>query len=141
MNETPSRKVSRRDFLAQAGALAGLSALNPPDSFSAILPGVEAPTPSKKNHHCPRRYHLRARAPRASFRVQRRFSDGDLAKRGPAAKHLRRSRDWGRMAQYHPRADAPWTAARDGFFHLDAAYYAEGGGILLPSDHYETMFS
>ncbi len=50
-------------------------------------------------------------------------------------------RDWDRMAQYHPRAGAPWTIARDGFFHLDAAYYAEGGGILLPSEHYETMFS
>ena len=47
---------------------------------------------------------------------------------------------WDRMAGYHPRAGASWTQTRDGLFHLDQAYYDEGGGILLTSDHYEQMF-
>ncbi len=42
MNKTPSREVSRRDFLAQAGALAGLSVLGPLDSFSTAGRGARA---------------------------------------------------------------------------------------------------
>ncbi len=49
-------------------------------------------------------------------------------------------RDWERMQSYHPRHNAPWTIARDGFFYLDEEYYTAAGGILDPSPHYETMF-
>ncbi len=49
-------------------------------------------------------------------------------------------RDWDRMVGYHPRGNAPWTIAKEGLFHLDADYYAQSGGILLPSAHYEDMF-
>lgn len=49
-------------------------------------------------------------------------------------------RDWERMQTYHPRPNAPWTIARDGFFHLDDEYYDAAGGILDPAPHYEGMF-
>ena len=49
-------------------------------------------------------------------------------------------RDWDRMTSYHPAGNAPWTIAKEGLFHLDDAYYAQSGGILQPSAHYESMF-
>ena len=49
-------------------------------------------------------------------------------------------RDWDRMASYHPMQNAPWTTPRDGLFHLDETYYAQSGGVLKPSEHYESMF-
>ena len=49
-------------------------------------------------------------------------------------------RDWDRMVGYHPEGRAPWTIAKEGLFLLDDAYYAQSGGILDPSPHYEAMF-
>jgi L-alanine-DL-glutamate epimerase-like enolase superfamily enzyme len=49
-------------------------------------------------------------------------------------------RNWQTMRSYHPRPDAGWTRTVGGVFTLDADYYAQSGGVLLPSAHYEAMF-
>ncbi|WP_460911333.1 enolase C-terminal domain-like protein [Spirosoma areae] len=49
-------------------------------------------------------------------------------------------RNWQTMISYHPRGTAPWTRAKQGVFELDDTFYAESGGILQPSAHYEAMF-
>ncbi len=49
-------------------------------------------------------------------------------------------RNWKTMMTYHPRGTASWTRAKQGVFELDDAFYAESGGVLLPSAHYEAMF-
>lgn len=50
-------------------------------------------------------------------------------------------RNWQTMKSYHPRGTAPWTAPKRGVFELDDRFYAESGGILDPSAHYEAMFA
>lgn len=49
-------------------------------------------------------------------------------------------RNWRTMVSYHPRGNASWTQAKQGVFELDDTFYAESGGILQPSAHYEAMF-
>jgi len=47
---------------------------------------------------------------------------------------------WELMRSYHPLAGASWTKWQDGAFPLDDEFYAESGGIFLPSAHYEDLF-
>lgn len=49
-------------------------------------------------------------------------------------------RNWQTMIGYHPHGRAPWTVIKDGAFSLDAAYYANSGGIFTPSPHYQSLF-
>ncbi len=49
--------------------------------------------------------------------------------------------NWPAMRARHPLPQAGWAETRDGVFTLDADYYAQSGGILLPSPHYEAMFA
>ena len=49
-------------------------------------------------------------------------------------------RDWARMESYHPRRDATWRRDTDGVFRLGPDFWAESGGIFLPSAHYEELF-
>lgn len=49
-------------------------------------------------------------------------------------------RQWAEMVGYHPRGTAPWTQVKAGVYELGADFYAESGGIFMPSPHYEAMF-
>ncbi len=50
-------------------------------------------------------------------------------------------RDWETMRTYLPAPTAHWTRPEAGVFNLDPDFYNRSGGILLPSAHYEEMFS
>ena len=50
-------------------------------------------------------------------------------------------KNWEIMRSYHPYKDASWAQTRNGVFGLDDDYYANSGGIFMPSPHYEEMFS
>ena len=45
------------------------------------------------------------------------------------------------MRTYLPAPTAHWTRPEAGVFNLDPDFYNRSGGILLPSAHYEEMFS
>lgn len=49
-------------------------------------------------------------------------------------------KQWAGMKTYHPAAGAPWMEVQKGVFNLGPDFYAESGGILKPSPHYENMF-
>jgi L-alanine-DL-glutamate epimerase-like enolase superfamily enzyme len=48
--------------------------------------------------------------------------------------------NWKTMESYHPYTDASWRKAVGGVFHLNDDFYKKSGGVLAPSEHYETMF-
>lgn len=48
-------------------------------------------------------------------------------------------RNWEQMRSYHPCGNASWTKVVDGLFTLDNNFYSSSGGILLPSEHYDTL--
>jgi L-alanine-DL-glutamate epimerase-like enolase superfamily enzyme len=50
-------------------------------------------------------------------------------------------KNWDRLMTYHPKAGASWTQTQRGVYPTDASFYAESGGIFLPSAHYEELFS
>ncbi len=50
-------------------------------------------------------------------------------------------RNWATMLRHHPCAGASWTKTVNGVFHLDKDFYDRSGGIFLPSEHYQQMFS
>ncbi|TMV50888.1 L-alanine-DL-glutamate epimerase [Paenibacillus mesophilus] len=47
--------------------------------------------------------------------------------------------NWRTMIGYHPNAGASWVQADNGVFHLDDSFYAECGGSLGRSPHYESL--
>lgn len=47
---------------------------------------------------------------------------------------------WEQLKAYRPLAGASWTKWEDGAFPLDDEFYANSGGIFLPSAHYEGLF-
>jgi hypothetical protein len=49
-------------------------------------------------------------------------------------------KNWEKMKSYHPRAGAMWTTWKDGAFPLNDEFYRSGGGIFLPSGHYDALF-
>jgi len=49
--------------------------------------------------------------------------------------------NWNTMLGYHPCNGAEWTKTRDGVFTLGDDYYKKSGGILMESEHYESMFT
>ncbi len=49
-------------------------------------------------------------------------------------------RNWETMRSYLPLPGAAWARAKRGVFELDADYYAQSGGVLLPSAHYAAKF-
>lgn len=48
-------------------------------------------------------------------------------------------KNWNTLAGYHPKAGATWTQTQQGVYPTDSSFYAESGGILLPSPHYEQL--
>ncbi|GAB3712111.1 hypothetical protein GCM10027592_50340 [Spirosoma flavus] len=50
-------------------------------------------------------------------------------------------KNWDRLMTYHPKAGANWTKTQRGVYPTDGSFYAESGGIFLPSAHYESLFS
>lgn len=50
-------------------------------------------------------------------------------------------RNWEIMRGYNPCNNTAWSRTQDGIFELDDDYYAKSGGIFIPSQHYEEMFS
>lgn len=49
-------------------------------------------------------------------------------------------KNWEKLMTYHPKAGASWTKTQKGVYPTDASFYAESGGILLPSTHYGQLF-
>jgi L-alanine-DL-glutamate epimerase-like enolase superfamily enzyme len=50
-------------------------------------------------------------------------------------------KNWEIMKGYKPCRDAAWGQTKNGVFELDEDYYSKSGGIFMPSEHYEEMFS
>lgn len=48
---------------------------------------------------------------------------------------------WDRMKSYHPMPDASWVLPQQGVYLTEADFFADSGGILKPSPHYEEMFA
>lgn len=48
---------------------------------------------------------------------------------------------WDRMKSYHPMPDASWTLPQRGVYLTEADFFANSGGILKPSPHYEELFA
>lgn len=48
-------------------------------------------------------------------------------------------RNWDLLHSYHPRCGASWTRPVRGIFSLDDVFYAAGGGIYEPSEHYAQL--
>ena len=48
-------------------------------------------------------------------------------------------KNWNTLVGYHPKAGATWTQTQQGVYPTDSSFYAESGGILLPSPHYEQL--
>ncbi|CAG4995132.1 hypothetical protein DYBT9275_01557 [Dyadobacter sp. CECT 9275] len=49
-------------------------------------------------------------------------------------------KNWERMMAYHPKASGSWIRTQKGVYPTDASFYAESGGILTPSEHYDNLF-
>ncbi|MCF0048827.1 mandelate racemase/muconate lactonizing enzyme family protein [Dyadobacter sp. LJ53] len=49
-------------------------------------------------------------------------------------------KNWEKLMTYHPQKDGSWVRTQKGVYVTDASFYAESGGILTPSRHYEEMF-
>lgn len=49
-------------------------------------------------------------------------------------------RNWDVMRSRLPLPGAEWTKTKRGVFELGSDYYAQSGGVLLPSAHYQAMF-
>lgn len=50
-------------------------------------------------------------------------------------------KNWEIMRGYNPCKDLPWAKTQNGVFELNDDYYSKSGGIFMPSQHYEEMFS
>lgn len=50
-------------------------------------------------------------------------------------------KNWDKLMSYHPKAGARWTKTQRGVYHTDQSFFAESGGILVPSAHYEQLFT
>jgi L-alanine-DL-glutamate epimerase-like enolase superfamily enzyme len=50
-------------------------------------------------------------------------------------------KNWERLMSYHPKASGTWIRTQKGVYPTDASFYAESGGILMPSQHYVDMFN
>jgi len=50
-------------------------------------------------------------------------------------------KNWNTLMSYHPRAGATWTGTKKGVYPTDESFYKESGGIFMPSEHYEKLFS
>jgi L-alanine-DL-glutamate epimerase-like enolase superfamily enzyme len=50
-------------------------------------------------------------------------------------------KNWEKLMTYHPKSNASWTRTQKGVYLTDASFYAESGGILSPSAHYENVFA
>ena len=48
---------------------------------------------------------------------------------------------WDTMTGYHPCTGSSWTTVQNGMFELDRDFWEKSGGIFLPSDHYDAMFT
>ncbi|MCK0136064.1 mandelate racemase/muconate lactonizing enzyme family protein [Arenibacter sp. S6351L] len=49
-------------------------------------------------------------------------------------------KNWDQLKTYHPKAGADWTQTQNGVYTTGKSFYAESGGIFLPSEHYEDLF-
>ncbi|WP_138476731.1 mandelate racemase/muconate lactonizing enzyme family protein [Dyadobacter bucti] len=49
-------------------------------------------------------------------------------------------KNWEKLMSFHPKANSSWTRTQKGVYITDASFYAESGGILAPSEHYQQMF-
>ncbi|GAB4036486.1 enolase C-terminal domain-like protein [Spirosoma gilvum] len=50
-------------------------------------------------------------------------------------------KNWEKLMGYHPRVGASWIRTQRGVYPTDSSFYAQSGGIFLPSAHYEGLFS
>ncbi|WP_409014335.1 enolase C-terminal domain-like protein [Dyadobacter sp. CY326] len=49
-------------------------------------------------------------------------------------------KNWEKLMTYHPRKDGSWVRTQLGVYLTDESFYAESGGILTPSAHYDDFF-
>ncbi len=49
-------------------------------------------------------------------------------------------KNWDRMMSYHPKAGASWTKTQKGVYTTDQSFFAQSGGILDDSTHYNALF-
>jgi L-alanine-DL-glutamate epimerase-like enolase superfamily enzyme len=49
-------------------------------------------------------------------------------------------KNWAQMETYHPFTEAEWRKTKEGVFELNDDYYAQSGGVLTNSSHYQNMF-
>lgn len=50
-------------------------------------------------------------------------------------------KNWDKLMTFHPMASGSWTQTRKGVYLTDQSFYAQSGGILAPSAHYEALFN
>lgn len=50
-------------------------------------------------------------------------------------------KNWDKLMTFHPMAGGSWTETRKGVYLTDKSFYAQSGGILAPSAHYEALFN
>lgn len=50
-------------------------------------------------------------------------------------------KNWDKLMTFHPMAGGSWTETRKGVYLTDKSFYAQSGGILAPSVHYEALFN
>ena len=50
-------------------------------------------------------------------------------------------KNWATLMSYHPKAGSSWTQTQQGVYRTDQSFYAESGGVLLPSAHYDQLFT
>jgi L-alanine-DL-glutamate epimerase-like enolase superfamily enzyme len=49
-------------------------------------------------------------------------------------------KNWEKLMTYHPKKDGSWVRTQKGVYLTDESFYAESGGILTPSAHYDDYF-
>ncbi|KAA6441255.1 L-alanine-DL-glutamate epimerase [Dyadobacter flavalbus] len=49
-------------------------------------------------------------------------------------------KNWDKLMSYHPGSNGSWALTQKGVYITDETFYAQSGGILLPSAHYDDLF-
>ncbi|WP_229209122.1 mandelate racemase/muconate lactonizing enzyme family protein [Dyadobacter sediminis] len=49
-------------------------------------------------------------------------------------------KNWDKLMSYHPGSNGSWARTQKGVYITDETFYAQSGGILLPSAHYDDLF-
>lgn len=50
-------------------------------------------------------------------------------------------KNWDKLMTYHPGSNGSWARTQKGVYITDETFYAQSGGILQPSAHYDDLFT